>query len=289
MKLTTSEFINRSKKVHGDKYDYSKVNYVNYSTEVDILCVKHGVFRQKAGYHLSGSGCPICAKEYVANINRKSTNDFVDKAVVIHGNRYKYTKSVYKHNNKNIIITCNKHGDFSQTPNNHLSGSGCPICAVDSRRSDVATFIQNANEVHNNYYNYVDIDYKDNKKKIVINCPKHGNFSQTPNNHLRGHGCPKCKLSKGEIKIEKYLSDNNISYIQQYKFSNCKNKTQLLFDFYLTDKNICLEYDGEQHFEVFRFKNKKDSELKLIKIQKNDNIKNKYCEDNDIKLIRIPY
>ncbi len=111
----------------------------------------------------------------------------------------------------------------------------------------------------------------------------HGQFNQMPNAHLSGQGCPGCNLSKGEDRVEKYLQSNSIEYIRQYKFDECKNKKKLPFDFYLPDINLAIEYDGEQHFNpVF-------GDEAFIRTQFNDNIKNKFCDDNNIKLIRIKY
>jgi len=99
--------------------------------------------------------------------------------------------------------------------------------------------------------------------------------------------CPKCKRSKGERLVEKYLIENNINYTTQYMFDNCKNKRRLPFDFYLTDYNACIEFDGYLHY--FPWNEKEKSLVKLKKTKINDNIKNNFCEENKIKLIRIPY
>jgi very-short-patch-repair endonuclease len=119
-------------------------------------------------------------------------------------------------------------------------------------------------------------------KKIKIICPKHGEFYQTPRNHKNNHGCPICNTSKGEKKIREFLINKNIYFTQQYRFIDCKNILPLPFDFYLPKKNICIEYDGKQHFD-------KKSKYYSENLLKNDNIKNIYCKNNKIKLIRISY
>ena len=123
-KSNSEEFKNKSIEKHGDKYDYSKVIYVNNKTKVTIRCHQHGVFLQTPDAHLSGQGCPKCA-----NNVRKSTEDFIAKARVIHGDKYDYSKVIYVNNKTKVTIRCHQHGAFLQTPDAHLSGRGCPGCA----------------------------------------------------------------------------------------------------------------------------------------------------------------
>lgn len=135
-------------------------------------------------------------------------------------------------------------------------------------------------------YNYSKVNYKNAHTPVEIICKKHGSFWQTPNKHLDGKGCPKCFYSKGEIMIEKILKEINITYVPQKIFPDCKFKKYLKFDFYLPDYNVCIEYDGEQHDSIYRFE--KDTErLKIRKFR--DQIKNIYCEEKRIKLIRISH
>ena len=107
-----------------------------------------------------------------------------------------------------------------------------------------------------------------------------------PSDHLSGYGCPRCYESKGETAIAKFLTSNNINYIREKKFDDCKNKSQLPFDFFLPDYNLLIEYDGKQHFEPVDYFGGIDGLNKCII---NDKIKNKYAEDNKIKLLRIKY
>lgn len=128
-----------------------------------------------------------------------------------------------------------------------------------------------------------------NKEKVKIVCQEHGVFEQSVNNHMNNlQGCPDCKImSKGENKISKILKTKNISYIREYKFDDCVyNNQKLRFDFYLPEYNICIEYDGRQHYEAIKYYGSEE----LFKIRrKRDEIKNKYCFKNNIYLIRIPY
>ena len=123
-------------------------------------------------------------------------------------------------------------------------------------------------------------------RSVTIICPVHGEFVQRAGAHIKGHGCNICKESKGEIRIAKYLAENKIPSSREKVFDGCKNERFLPFDFYLYDKNLIIEFDGRQHFEpVQRF----GGEEGLEKTKINDNIKNQYCIDNDIKLIRVSY
>ncbi len=127
---------------------------------------------------------------------------------------------------------------------------------------------------------------KNNRTKVKIICITHGTFEQIPNAHLNNQGCPKCNSSKGELKTEQYLKENNIQFENQKTFPNCKNKLPLPFDFYLPKHNICIEYDGEQHFIP---KSCFGGNKQFQRTKQNDLIKNQFCKNNNIKLIRIPY
>ena len=147
-------------------------------------------------------------------------------------------------------------------------------------------FVDMSNNIHDFVYKYNN-DYINSKTKVVIICQKHGEFLMTPNHHLKGQGCPDCKRSIGEILIKKYLNDRRVKYIQQKFFKDLTNgnKRYLFFDFYLTDLNICIEYDGIQHSKPVSIFG---GEPAFIKLKYNDKLKNEYCNLNGIKLIRIP-
>lgn len=122
-RLTTEDFIKKAKAVHGDKYDYSKIVYVNQKTDVIITCPLHGDFRQRPNNHYMGAGCPVCSG------NKKSdTEDFIKKAKAVHGDKYSYDRVLYMNNKTLVEIICPIHGVFKQTPDKHLSGQGCPMC-----------------------------------------------------------------------------------------------------------------------------------------------------------------
>ena len=131
-RLTTEQFIEKTKTVHKDKYDYSLVEYKNNKTKVKIICKKHGIFEQEPKNHIKGQGCPKCAKERQQLKQKDNTESFIKKAQLYHSYKYNYSKTVYgKTSKEKVTITCSTHGDFDQTPNNHLTGSGCPICGKE--------------------------------------------------------------------------------------------------------------------------------------------------------------
>jgi len=171
---------------------------------------------------------------------------------------------------------------FEQTAQDHLSGKNCFRCN-GSKKLTTEEFIEKAKLIHGNRYDYSSVKYINNYTKINIICKQHGMFVQTPNNHLRNHGCPICNLSKGEKEIQSFLFENEIKFQREKIFEKLNQKR---FDFYLPKYNIAIEYDGIQHFKSIDFFGGEDC---FIKRKQSDEIKNQFCIDNNIKLIRIPY
>lgn len=135
--ISVDKFIEKLKQVHGDTYDYSLIkSYHGSMSDINIICKIHGVFSQKPKHHLRGSGCPKCGKIKrdinAANSNRNTTESFIERSKIKHKNKYDYSKSIYTNAKDNIIITCPKHGDFSQNVAHHLNGHGCPQCRIEN-------------------------------------------------------------------------------------------------------------------------------------------------------------
>lgn len=282
-KLTTEEFVHKSIEIHGNFFDYSLLEYKNNQNKVKIICSVHGVFELPACKHLQGRGCPNCSGYKISN------DDFVSRAKSIHGDKYDYSQVEYKQMHKKVKIICSVHGEFSQTPDRHLVG-GCDKCAREKWGRDKTLtnkeFLDRSDSIHEFKYDYSLVDYKHGHEKVKIICPIHGEFQQLPTNHLRGKGCQSCGDSKGEREIRKWLEENSVKYISQKKFKNCRNILPLPFDFYLPEHNICIEYDGEQHFRSIKmFGGDKGYQL----IIKNDEIKTNFCRTNNMILIRITY
>lgn len=180
--------------IHGDRYDYSRMEYHHTTVAVEIICKKHGSFWQKMRDHLiTGAGCQICGSE----ARTTSAADFLSRANKIFDNKYTYeVREFYKMNDK-IVITCPEHGPFNQLVTNHLTRHGCVKCSgqvVSSKlRKTYDQFLTKAREVHGDRYQY--FHYSKNSEKIPIRCSMHGIFHQKPSNHVdMGQGCPKCAV-----------------------------------------------------------------------------------------------
>lgn len=275
-KLTTKEFIERAKKVHGDKYSYDKVNYINNKTKVCIICPKHGEFWQTPESHLVGEGCRYCARRY-----KKTTEDFIREAIEIHGVRYDYSKVDYKSTMEKVIIICPKHGEFLQTPSKHLTGQGCPNCRRN-KKDTTESFIEKAKKVHGNCYDYDNTEYVNNWTKLRIICPEHGEFWQTPNDHLDGCGCPMCKSSKLEKLVRDSLKLNNIIFEEQKNWDWLIYKSNQYVDFFLPEYNIAIECQGLQHFEPVDYFG---GELDFLSNKNRDKNKLDLCNSHGIKVL----
>ena len=155
-RYTLEEFIENAKKVHGDKYDYSKVNYINGQVKVCIICPEHGEFWQAPNKHiLRKQGCPHCSGNA-----RKTLEEFVKESNIMHHNEYDYSKTVYKCNNKPVIITCPIHGDFLQRPKDHLNGQGCPHCKQSKIEKEISDFLYSNNISFKSQYKYDETNSK---------------------------------------------------------------------------------------------------------------------------------
>ena len=289
-KLNTEIFITRAQKVQGEKYEYSKVNYVDAPTKINIICRLHGSFLQKPHDHLHGQGCPKCA-----GTQRGTAEAFIAGAQKVHGNLYEYSNVNYVNDLTKVSIVCKLHGPFLQSPNSHRRGQGCPNCGkLEQARKLTKTtevFIAEAQKIHNNLYGYSKAKYVHGNKKVIIICKVHGQFLQVPNDHLKGAGCPICKNSKGEKLVARVLDYLNISYQREVSFPDLLGDiNQLRFDFavFKNNKLFCLiEYDGSQHF-MYK-KGFHPSRVTFMLQKKYDRLKDTYCNQHNIRLIRISY
>ena len=301
-KSTTDDFISKSQLKHyGQNYDYGKVIYVNNHIKVKIICPIHGEFLQTPNNHLNGAKCPKCAVVNRSLLRRYDTKTFIKKATEIHGKSYDYSKVVYGNNNMDkIVIVCPKHGEFLQTPNDHIGGCGCPTCGKEKniklRTKTTEWFLNEAKNIWGNFYDYSKSNYIGCYEKVIIICPKHREFLQTPNRHINcQQGCPKCNMSKGELKILLFLENHNISYIRQHWFLDCKSgigkKQVLRFDFYIPSKNLLIEYNGKQHYKSNSFVGGRHNvtNQELVEIKRRDKIKAKYAKSKEMKLLIIKY
>jgi hypothetical protein len=228
---TTEQFIKIARKKHGDKYDYSKVKYIDYNTTVIIICPLHGEYNQRPEQHLARSGCTKCGYEKGANNNKLTTDKFIERAIEIHCNKYDYSKVDYRGWENKVIIICPIHKEFEQMAGSHLCGKGCISCSNENKFINYKDqFISNANNVHSNKYDYSLIDYINTDTKIIIICPIHNKFTQTPKAHINGQGCPRCGIESAHNLQKK----SNDEFIKQ-----CKDKHGDTFDYSKVQYTTC--------------------------------------------------
>lgn len=318
--LTTSEFIARAREVHGDKYDYSKVNYTRNQEPVIIICPIHGEFEQKPIAHLSGCGCNICNPpktlcshdEFVAKMKRQHPNleiiskyinsrspitvrckihdhtfettpkrlvagqncqkcyddrrgdavrlskeEALNRILNVHGDKYGYPNfnKEYKTTQSQLTCVCKKHGAFKSTAYKLYSqGCGCPKCAHEengfSKRLTTEEFVNKSKLIHGEKYDYSKVKYKTTDDEVCIICPEHGEFLQVASYHISGNGCPKCNESLMEKRVNLLLKNNDIVFSREVNF-NCIGGKRV--DFYLPKQNLIIECQGNQHLTPIDF------------------------------------
>ena len=246
---------------------------------INIICPEHGLFAQSArGMHLRGVGCPLCgAGGYIRKaIYREATK--------VHSGKYTYENIEYINMKKNINVTCPIHGVFKQRASAHIQGAGCLKCK-NMPRITKDEFIERSRKKHGNKYKY-------DRRTMLIPMQRWRLYAQRGTVLLCKHHSHMSSVLNAvphmERTINTWLTDNNIIFEQQVRFTDCVDQLQLPFDFCIYNKDgtikTLLEYDGEQHYKPYR-KNQKA----LTLTQYHDAIKNQYCEDHKIPLIRIPY
>jgi len=225
----TEKFIRKAIAIHGDRYDYSKVNYKRAIDKVAIICAKHGEYSQQPSVHLQGRGCRSCGFE------RVSTADFIKNAQKVHGERYDYSKSHFVKSIVTTTVTCKIHGDFQISPNQHQNGSGCPTCSKLERGKKKAAsardaFLEKAKAVHGDAIDFTKTEYITAKEKAIFICPTHGEWEARPDNILHGKGCPGCRRQKTiEANKQKSLQaakefPSKASEIHKSKYDYSKSK-----------------------------------------------------------------
>jgi hypothetical protein len=244
----TEKFIIKARSVHGDKYCYSNTIYTNSGSKVVIICPEHGPFEQRAGNHISGVGCRLCANKKMSESRRSNTHEFITKARLVHSDKYDYSLVEYINNITKVKIICYLHGLFYQKPIDHILGKGCRLCAnisiSNDKKSNTHEFITKARLVHSNKYDYSLVEYVNARTKIKIICSIHGVFESTPDNHIsKKSGCPLCTngISIQEVGFIDYIKSlyngeiitNTRSIITPYEL-----------DVYIPNMKIAFEYNG---------------------------------------------
>ena len=289
--------ITKFQKVHGDKFDYSKVSYSTAKTRVIVACKEHGDFLITPNNHLSGYGCPKCVGRGFTK--EENLSRFIHDAHKIHNNKYDY--SLVDLSDQKLIIICPIHGKFTQSKIGHITNkSGCPQCGIIQKglscRLSKDAFIEKANATHNNRYTYDNTVYKGAHKKVSITCKTHGEFAVTPANHWsNGIGCPSCfnsNPSKGEVIIYDWLTEHNIPFESQKSFPDLyykSKKGRLKYDFFIPSQNLLIEFDGEYHYNPISFSKIISADDQLALTQIRDKLKTEYATNNGFKLLRIRF
>ena len=247
---TTEEVIEQFRTIHGYKYDYSKLNFINTLIPLEIICPVHGKFTQLYHNHLRGQGCILCADKVLL-----TTEEFIRRAREVHGDFYDYSKVIYRGNKEKVTIICPVHGDFEQVAGNHLQGQRCIKC-VGNGHSNTEDFIRKVRKIHRDFYNYSKVDYKGAHIKVEIICPIHGSFWQKPNNHLNGQICPECsiakRVSKGEVELKEFIK----SFYQNEIISNSRKIiSPKELDIFIPKLKLAFEYNGDYWHRLQEEKN----------------------------------
>lgn len=240
----TESFIKKSYNIHGNTYLYDRVTYTNNITPVDIVCKKHGVFRQKPNHHLSGSGCPKCFEDRRGDSTRSYTEQFIEKAKLVHGDKCDYSETRYVSAQFKIKIICPEHGAFFQMPSTHLSGVGCRKCFNDTIRQRTALtteqFVHRSVDVHGDKYDYSTTEYVTQNHKVKILCKIHGEFKQFPGDHMRGHGCKSCtpRVSAQQQELTDFIRSLGVEVAQEVTIGYFD------YDIVIPEKHLAIEYNG---------------------------------------------
>lgn len=253
--------------------------YIGSNIKIAHKCKIDGyVWNTKPNIILMGHGCPKCSGRVIM-----PHNEYVQKVFDINQNIE--VVDIYNGSRNKILHRCKIDGyEWEITPDHVLRGVGCPLCGGKLRK----THEQYVKEVFNINPDIEVIErYVSYKTPILHKCKIDGcQWYACPSNVLFGTGCPQCKASRGEREIIAWLSNRSISFEPQKTFDDCKNKKLLPFDFYLSEHNLCIEYDGEQHYHPINFFG---GEERLRKTIQRDRIKTDYCLANNIQLLRIKY
>ena len=294
-RLTRQEWVDKLNKVHNNKYDYSLANEIKDSFKIKIICPEHGVFSQIVNaHHIGKQGCPECGKIRTINTHRFDIQKLIKKIESKNSKEFAdnldFTESCYTQIHEKINVRCIKHNNkFNIVPTSLVRGICCKLCTKEAAilkhsQKQLPNFLNLCKKVHGDTYNYNLVKYINSNTPVVIVCPIHGEFVQKPGIHLMGSGCAACGISQGESTIAVFLKENKIEHIHQYKVKI--NNSNHWFDFYISEKNIIIEFNGMQHYFPIKYFGGKRT---FIETQKRDKLKQQYCKENNIKLLTIHY
>lgn len=266
-------FIEKAIKIHGSRYGYTFINYINSYTKITITCSKHGDFEQTPANHThknNAQGCPRCGREAQGESKSYGVDEFIAKAKELHNSLYTYNSSTYTRANIKTIVTCSIHGDFTITPNNHLRGKGCPSCSGNLKHT-TATFIEKSLVIHNGLYGYDKTNYSNNSTKVKIKCPIHGYFEQTPAMHLLGSGCLQCGKMRIGCSRTDFISncENNNNGLGILYIIRCFNATESFYKIGITSKSVKSRYNckNKMPYTYETLYEKEDSPVSIFNLE----------------------
>lgn len=298
--VTNDDFVENVKYLVGDEYTVVEP-YITSKTPIAFLhnnCNR--IWKTTPGNFKRGSRCKHCSQEKRNRDKSFTIEEILHKFNKDVGSEYTLIDRDYKNMKTKMKVRHETCGNEWYADMDSMLGKGktrCPICAPKRigkmRRKNSEDFIKEIYNLVGDEYSLIG-EYKTAVTKVELLHNKCGSiYKVEPNSFLNGNRCKHCnrinKSSKGEIRIKEYLDSKDINYMEQYKFNDCRNKFKLPFDFAIikdSKVSLIIEFDGRQHFEEIEIWGGSDG---LIKTQINDNIKNKYCLSNNIKLIRIPH
>ena len=266
----------------GYTYISNRKEYKNSKSLVYVKCNKGHIIKTSKNKIHSGYRCAKCNKENPKPRKIRKNYNIIKEEIELYDYKLLTKKENYKGVKSEIQIECNKGHIYQTCYNVFQQGHRCPYC--DGK---VITYEEVRGYIKQFDYELLSKEYINAQTKLLVKCPKNHQYEVAWNSFQRGNRCPICNSSKGEEKIKNFLENHKINFIKEKRFDDCRGKIKPLpFDFYLPQYNCCIEYDGTPHYRYGTFNT---DLLDLMNRKYLDNIKTKYCEGNNIKLIRIPY
>lgn len=278
---TPEQFEKEVKELVGDEYTFLEP-YNGASYKIQCRHNKCGnVWSLKPNSFLNGNRCPKC----MAKKPRKTQEQFEREVRDKTNGEFVFVEPYTGVMNLTLCEHVRCGYRWRVRPNDIFNGHGCPKCTKQIPWTQ-KMFERCVYDMYHGEYSVLS-EYQGMHEYITMKHNTCGHVWNTkPSDFRAGHGCPKCASSKGEKYIRKWLNGQHIDNIEQKRFDDCRDKLPLPFDFYLPTYNLIIEYDGRQHFEEVRAWG---GEQGLALYQRHDAIKNQYCKDNNINLLRIPY
>jgi predicted RNA-binding protein YlxR (DUF448 family) len=239
-----------TRKIHGERYDLSKVNFTGSDNKVVVQCYTHGEFVISAKDLTRGQGCKRCGHSRTAEILKSNTPAFIEKARLVHGDKYDYSLSEYSTSNELLAVLCKEHGEFNTRPSNHLSGKGCYLCGYESsatqRKLTREEVLRRFAAVHKDKYDYSNTEYKDAHALLRITCKTHGEFNQSYANHNSGQGCPVCAKEYNPFLKSGFMKSYSDKQYASLYLIRCFNSVEVFYKIGITTKPLKRRFAGKE-------------------------------------------